>query len=149
MRLRIGIAAELRYVNTFDFRPFCETETHDRADVRSAPVENELWCARYEVSAKHVETSLQTISAGLSLLMTIIGARHVAQSREGLSALSSECATGVMCSKRRQTSSKVDRWEFAMKPKCRIRTKPFGSTCRRNRRMNSSAETVIFFCLLP
>ena len=132
-----------------DFRAFWTTQRHDGSDVRSTFVEDELWCGGYEVSAKHFETNLQTISAGLSLSMTIIGARHVGQSREGLSARSCECTTGVICNNRRQTSSRTDRWEFAMKPKCRIRTKPFGSTCRRNRRMNSSAETVIFFCLLP
>jgi len=33
IRLRIGIAAELRSVLTFDFRAVCETKTHDPADV--------------------------------------------------------------------------------------------------------------------
>src|SRR5436190_20721977 len=30
-----------------------------------------------------------------------------------------------------------------MNPKCRVRTNPCGSTCNKNRRMNSSAERVI------
>jgi hypothetical protein len=99
----------------------------------------------YDVSEKHFETNRQAISAGLRLSMTIIGVRQVGHSRDELLAASSARTTGVICNNRRQTSRRADRWEFAMKPKCRIRTKPFGSTCRRHRRANSSAETVIFF----
>ena len=127
----------------------CLAETHDRADVRCASVNDELFNARYDVSAKHFETNRQIISAGLSLSLTLIGARHVGQSRDGLSTPASDCRTGGISSNRRQMSRRADRWEFAMKPKCRMRTNDLGSTCRRNRRMNSSAERVIFFCLLP
>jgi hypothetical protein len=46
-------------------------------------------------------------------------------------------------------SSDVDRLRLAKSPKCRMRTSPLGRTWMRNRRTNSSAETVMTFCLLP
>jgi len=41
------------------------------------------------------------------------------------------------------------RTRLARKPKCLIRTNPAGRTCRRNRRMNSTAFRVIVFDFPP
>ncbi len=51
IRLRIGIAAELGSVVTFDFRPFCETKTHDPADAEGAQVLRES----FERSKRKIE----------------------------------------------------------------------------------------------
>src|SRR3954447_23241117 len=48
-----------------------------------------------------------------------------------------------------QTDNNDLRRRLARKPKKRMRTKPCGRTWRRKRRRNSSAVTVISFCLLP
>jgi hypothetical protein len=40
------------------------------------------------------------------------------------------------------------RLRFASKPYCRIRTNPLGNTCCKNRRRNSVAGSVSFFCRL-
>lgn len=49
----------------------------------------------------------------------------------------------------RQRGSRLARRRLARKPKLRMRTKPRGSRCKRNRRRNSSAVRVISFLLLP
>jgi hypothetical protein len=43
IRPAIGIDAGLPAVLTFDFRAFCQTETHDRADVSCTSVEDQLF----------------------------------------------------------------------------------------------------------
>ena len=48
-----------------------------------------------------------------------------------------------------QISTSRARLRLARNPKWRIRTKPRGNTCKRKRRRNSSALTVIFRFLLP
>src|SRR5262249_41872100 len=128
IRLAMGILAELRCCVEVGVPALWETKTHDRGDVGCTSGEDELWCGHYEVCVKHFETNLQTIAAGLSLSMTIIGPRHLGQRREGPLDESSEHKTGVINSNRRQMPRSAVRWEFAMKPKCRIRTNPFGST---------------------
>jgi len=49
----------------------------------------------------------------------------------------------------RQRESASPRLRLAKNPKWRMRTKPLGRTWIRNRRRNSSAETVMIFCLPP
>src|SRR5579863_4174424 len=45
----------------------------------------------------------------------------------------------------RQYGTIFFRMRLERNPKCRILTKPLGSTCRRNRRMNSTASSDIYF----
>jgi hypothetical protein len=51
--------------------------------------------------------------------------------------------------RRRQLHRQRERNRFARKPKYRILTKPFGNTCRKKRRKNSVANSVILRCLPP
>jgi hypothetical protein len=54
-----------------------------------------------------------------------------------------------VCNSARQVVANCARCRLAIQPKCRMRTKPRGSTCKRKRRMNSCAVSVIFRFLLP
>src|ERR1035438_9184678 len=51
--------------------------------------------------------------------------------------------------KERHSANFSARLRLARKPKWRIRTKPEGSTWRRNRRMNSTASSVIVLLWFP
>ena len=64
-------------------------------------------------------------------------------------AASIAAATGGVASKVRARVTRAARQVFARNPDWRMRTKPRGSTCNKNRRMNSSAERVILRFLLP
>jgi hypothetical protein len=59
--------------------------------------------------------------------------------------------TGVCLasSSARQRSSRTCRWQWASRPKRRMRTKPFGSACSRKRRRNSHGASRIVRCRLP
>jgi len=46
-------------------------------------------------------------------------------------------------------ASDAARLRLAKMPKWQMRTSPLGKTWMRNRRRNSSAETVMIFCILP
>jgi len=82
-----------------------------------------IWDRRYEVSEKHFETNLQAISAGLSLLRTIIGVWQVGHTQAEMIGATSVGTTGAISNKRRHSSRDADRWGLAIKPKCRIRDK--------------------------
>src|SRR5579859_2920645 len=53
------------------------------------------------------------------------------------------CDFGTEFSNCEHSGSNAVRWQLARKPKLRMRTKPRGSTWRRNRRKNSSTGIVI------
>ena len=53
------------------------------------------------------------------------------------------CGGGSAWMSRRHTGSSTERWRVLRIPKCRIRTKPLGSTCKRKRRRNSSSGRLI------
>jgi hypothetical protein len=101
------------------------------------------------VSEKHVETNLHITAAAASLSTTVISPPHFGQSQDDtVGAISVDRITGAIFRRWRQKSSDKDRWYLAMKPKYHMRTKSLGNTCRRNRRMNLEAESVIKRCLL-
>ena len=49
----------------------------------------------------------------------------------------------------RQSDTFSSRCRFASNPKCRMRTKPLGITCCRNRRTNSTPSSVMTFLVFP
>src|ERR1700737_1117381 len=91
------------------------------------------------------------ISAAVSLSMTNIGPPHLGQSRGMLGSLGGKSPPSDCCgqpSKGKESGNRVARRRLARKPKLRMRTKAFGSTCKRKRRRNLSTVRVSNFCSL-
>ena len=88
----------------------------------------------------------------VSLSMTIIGPPQSGQvqvPRVGCGAVGGEgeCGRGLVSRVWRHRVNNPARRRLARKPKERMRTKPRGSVCSRNRRRNSSAVTVMSRCV--
>ena len=81
--------------------------------------------------------------------MTIIVAPQLGQCQ--LEAVSEEVSGSgsSLASSCLQSGRERARNRFARKPKYRILTNPFGSTCRKKRRKNSVPSSVIVRCLPP
>src|SRR5262252_2117801 len=146
VRAEISMATR-RY--TAEFGTMARLRTHVGVDVRRHVIFESVWDLVYDVSEKHSEANLQVTWAAVSLSMIMMGVWQTGHNQELVEAASIDRRTGVIPNSLRQSSMDADRWELAMKPKCRMRTKPLGSTCTRKRRMNSAAETIINRCLLP
>ena len=84
------------------------------------------------------------ISTAVSLSMTCIGPPHFGQNQRSLESLlpARSCSVcGADPSKRKQSGRGLARRRLAKKPKFRMPTKPWGSTCNRKRRRNSSRKS--------
>src|SRR5579859_1647311 len=89
------------------------------------------------------------IWAAVSLSITLMGPPQTGQVQKARVSASLGmgwvlgCDFGTEFSNCEHSGSNAVRWQLARKPKLRMRTKPRGSTWRRNRRKNSSTGIVI------
>src|SRR6266851_9103290 len=77
------------------------------------------------------------------------GQRQVTRDAVLLGFTADELELGDAASSSRHKGNSFERRRLARKPKLRMRTKPHGNTCKKNRRRNSSACIVIFRLRLP
>ena len=81
------------------------------------------------------------VSAAVRVWTTIIGPPHLGQDQRSLGPVVEACCSvcGAPPSSWKESGKVVARLRLARKPKLRMRTKPFGSRCKRKRRKNSSS----------
>ena len=108
------------------------------------------WRKSFHAAALTTGGERSWISAAVSLSTTIIGPPHLGQDQRSLGpAVETACSVGGAApSSWKQSGKVVARLRLARKPKFRMRTKPSGSRCNRNRRKNSSSDRVSNFCSL-
>ena len=71
------------------------------------------------------------------------GHTQIGRATSGTVVAAAGAAGGLACNSSKQRGSRVARRRWAKKPKCRIRTKPLGRTCKKKRRRNSSTRSRI------
>ena len=120
---------------------------HNGIGMRGARRWDATEARHHEESKKHREWS----SCGVMRLRIVIkapqrGQCQVEPDSEGVSGGDSEATEARSW---RQSASRSVRKRLARNPKWRMRTKPFGNMCRKKRRRNSMAWSVITRDLLP
>src|SRR5262249_44355458 len=108
--------------------------------------------AQEESTGGLLRVSCQIVS-GESFSTTIMGVAHsghrkTAGLRFELSG-AERWGWGASCARRRQRGRSLPRRRLARNPKERMRTKPRGRTCKRNRRRNSGPDSVMILFLFP